>query len=71
MKRLLYIYKLVWEAKPGILLALSATSILGGVLPVLGSVITKLVIDALSDAYAGTLDRGFTFIIGILIFQMI
>lgn len=71
MKRLLYIYKLVWEAKPGILAALSATSILGGVLPVLGSVITKLVIDALSDAYAGTLDRGFTFIIGILIFQMI
>lgn len=70
LRRLLYIYKLVWEAKPGILLALSITSVFSGILPVVGSWVTKLIIDALTDAYAGTLDGGFQFIIGLLIFQM-
>ena len=68
--RLVYIYKLVWEAKPGILLALSLTSIFSGVLPVVGSWITKLVIDALTEASNGALSGGFQFIIGLLIFQM-
>lgn len=69
MFRLLYIFRLVWEAKPGILIALSLTSVFTGVLPVVGSWITKLLIDALTMASEGTLDGGFQFIIGLLIFQ--
>lgn len=68
-KRLLYIYKLVWETKPGIVVSLFLTSVLCGVLPVAGSVITKLVIDALSTPE--TLNGGFAFVVGILIFQMV
>lgn len=70
LNRLLYIFKLVWEAKPGILIALSLTSIFSGILPVIGSWVTKLLIDALTVASEGTLDGGFQFIIGLLIFQM-
>ncbi len=70
MSRLLYIYKLVWDAKPIILLGLSIISVVSGVLPVIGSWVTKLIIDALTEAYAGELSGGFEFVIGLLIFQM-
>ena len=51
--RLFYIFRLVWEAKPWILFVMVGHSILNGVLPVVGAVIGKYVLDALAEVVKG------------------
>ena len=68
--RLFYIFRLVWEAKPFLLFLMSANSILNGVMPVVGALIAKELINALVDtAVKGQGD--FSHIVSILVFQFI
>lgn len=52
-KRLLYIYKLVWDARPWILLVMAFMAIFNGVSPVIQAYIGKLFIDELALAAMG------------------
>ncbi len=49
--RYAYIFKLVWEASPLTLFAMSISSILTGIFPVLGAYITKKIIDSITIAF--------------------
>lgn len=51
--RMFYIIKLVWEASPHILFVLSIMTIFKGVIPVIGSLIAKEILNYLSKAYIG------------------
>ncbi len=66
-KRLFYIFRLVWETRPWILFVMCILSVLSGVLPIVSSLISKHLINALVDAAAGTLETGFTLILTLLI----
>ena len=48
LKRLFYIYKLVWEAKKSMLLAMSFMALIDGVLPVAGAAISAALINTLA-----------------------
>lgn len=48
LKRLFYIYKLVWEAKKSMLLAMSFMALIDGVLPVVGAAISAALINTLA-----------------------
>lgn len=49
LTRLFYIISLVWETAPGLFIAMIALCILEGVLPVVGSYITKFLLDGVAD----------------------
>lgn len=51
--RLLYIFRLVWDAKPWILFVMILNSVLSGVLPLAGALIGKYVLDALAQVIRG------------------
>ena len=69
--RLFYIFKLVWEAKPWILFLMMGYSLISGVLPVIGALISKELINALVSTVAtdtaGTVE--FSSILKLMIFQ--
>ncbi len=69
--RLFYIFKLVWEAKPWILFLMMGYSLISGVLPVIGALISKELINALVSTVAadtaGTVQ--FSSIMKLMIFQ--
>ena len=68
--RLFYIFRLVWEAKPFLLFLMSANAILNGVLPVVGALIAKELINSLVDtAVKGQGD--FSHVVSILVFQFV
>ena len=69
--RLFYIFKLVWEAKPWILFLMMGYSLISGVLPVIGALISKELINALvSTVAADTAGSGqFSSILRLMIFQ--
>ena len=67
-KRMLYILKLVWEASPGILFLMAFMSVFNGVMPVVGSLIGKELLNRLAQAYSGQLTT-FRVIWTLLIFQ--
>ncbi len=52
-KRLLYIFRLVWETDPRILFGLMMITVFKGVLPVVGSLITQRVLNELQSGYQG------------------
>lgn len=68
-KRLLYIYKLVWDARPWILLVMAFMAVFNGVSPVLQAYIGKLFIDELARAAMG---EGLSFwnLGGLLVLQI-
>ena len=66
-KRLFYIFKLVWETRPWILFFMCTMSILSGVLPIISALISKNLINALVDAASGTLEKGFSVILSLLV----
>lgn len=68
LKRMLYIVKLVWEASPIILFVMTFMSVFNGVMPVLGSLINKELLNRLAAAYGGQLE-SFQIIVSVLIFQ--
>lgn len=67
-KRMLYILKLVWEASPGILFLMAFMSVFNGVMPVVGSLIGKELLNRLAQAYGGQLTT-FRVIWTLLVFQ--
>ena len=68
-KRLLYIYKLVWDARPWILLVMAIMAIFNGISPVIQAYIGKLFIDELARAAIG---EGLSFwnLGGLLVLQI-
>ncbi|MBS5725990.1 MAG: hypothetical protein KHW59_09500, partial [Clostridiales bacterium] len=50
-RRLFYIFRLVWEAKPWILPVMLLYCLISGVLPVLGSFINAGILNDLAEAY--------------------
>ncbi len=66
--RLFYIFRLVWEAKPWILFLMMANSVINGILPVIGALISKELINALVDT-AVKREGDFSAIMKLLIFQ--
>ena len=54
--RMFYILKLVWEANKAILFVMSFMTVFNGVMPVIGSLIGKEVLNDLSRAYGGELN---------------
>lgn len=56
--RLFYIFRLVWETSPWILIFLMFMALWNGVIPVIGSLIGKEVLNALADAYISITTGG-------------
>ena len=65
--RLFYIYSLVWETKPMILVFMMLIAVLNGVLPVAGAYISKLLINAL----IGSTAEGFNLVAKLMIIQFV
>ena len=63
--RLFYIYSLVWETRPWMLFVMLFMSVFNGVMPLLGAVISRNLINALIDAK----NQDFQTILHLLIFQ--
>lgn len=53
--RMLYIIRLVWETNRGIMFMMAFMTLFNGVMPVIGSLINKELLNRLSQAYAGAL----------------
>ncbi|MDF2685920.1 MAG: HlyB/MsbA family transporter [Clostridia bacterium] len=70
MHRLIYIYKLVWEARPWILLLLSFMAVFNGISPIAGAYIHKLLLDKLTMAAFGELEGTFWQLGGLLVLQL-
>ena len=66
--RMLYILKLVWEASPGILFLMAFMAVFNGVMPVVGSLIGKELLNRLAQAYNGQLTT-FRVVWTLLVFQ--
>jgi len=67
-ERMFYIVKLVWEASPSILFVMSFMTLFNGIMPVIGSLIGKEILNNLARAYNNEL-TSFTIIATLLIFQ--
>lgn len=68
-KRLLYIYKLVWETRPWILFVMLAIAVFEGIMPIVGALISKDLLNAIVDGITNKAENGFNAIIYLLILQ--
>lgn len=68
--RLFYIFRLVWEAKPSLLFLMTANSVVNGVLPVVGALISKELINSLVTI-AVKREGEFSSIAGLLVLQFV
>lgn len=68
--RLFYIFRLVWEAKPSLLFLMTANSVVNGVLPVVGALISKELINSLVTI-AVKQEGEFSSIAGLLVLQFV
>ena len=64
--RLFYIFKLVWEAKPSILFVMIFMSVFNGVMPLVGALIGKELLNILAKAFTGQIDSFNVIIIWIV-----
>lgn len=69
-KRLFYIYTLVWDARPWILLVMAFMAIFNGFSPIISAYIAKLLLDKLVLAATGDLGSDFWQLGGLLVFQL-
>ena len=67
-ERLFYIVKLVWEASPVILFVMVFMAVFNGVMPIVGSLISKNLLNYLADYYGG-IDAATAMIITVLVVQ--
>lgn len=67
ISRYAYIFKLVWEASPAILIIMSIVSLLNGLFPILGAYITSQLLNEIVEAF--NLAQASTNTAGNLIFQ--
>jgi len=70
LEKIFYIVKLVWEASPAILFVLVFMTLFNGVMPVIGSIIGKEILNNLAKAYNNQLST-FQIITTLLILQFI
>lgn len=70
VRRLMYIFKLVWEARPWILLLMIFMSVFNGFSPVLGAYISAQMLNTLAMAAMGQLAGGFGVLVGWLVLQL-
>lgn len=71
-KRLLYIFELVWEAKPAVLFVMIVYCIVSGAMPVIGAYINAGILNSLADAYTsatGGEPVAFRAIVGLLVLK--
>ncbi len=68
LQRLFYIYALVWEASPFVLFVMMFMAVFNGVMPVIGALISKELINLLAKAYSKEI-TDFSVIITVLIMQ--
>ncbi len=68
-KRLLYIYKLVWETRPWILFAMLTIAVLQGVTPIIGALINKELLNSIGYAIMEKPENGFQSIVILLVVQ--
>ncbi len=64
--RLIYIFRLVWEAKPWILFAMMFMAVFNGVMPILGAMISAEVLNSLAEAYSIATSGGEVIFKGIM-----
>ena len=72
--RLFYIFALVWEANPFILISMILVSVLSGIIPVLGALVGRELLNELSIAYTSfTQNVAYSFspILDLIILQML
>ena len=67
-QRLFYIYALVWEASPFVLFVMLFMAVFNGVMPVIGALISKELINLLAKAYSKEI-TDFSVIITVLVMQ--
>lgn len=68
-KRLFYIYKLVWETRPWILFVMLAIAVFEGIMPIVGALISKDLLNAIVDGVTNKAENGFNAIMYLLILQ--
>lgn len=68
--RMFYIIRLVWEANRGIMFMMAFMTLFNGVMPVIGSIISKEILNSLSQAY-GSAMTSFRIITVLLIAQFV
>lgn len=56
IKRLVYIYKLVWDARPALMFVLAFMAVFNGVQSIIGAYISKMLLDGLQLAVQGQLE---------------
>ena len=56
IKRLVYIYKLVWDARPALMFILAFMAVFNGVQSIIGAYISKMLLDGLQLAVQGQLE---------------
>ena len=64
--RLLYIFRLAWEAKPVLLILMVCMALLGGVLPVVGSYISAHLLNCLAGLFTGQRTLGAAQLAGVI-----
>lgn len=69
-ERMFYIVKLVWEANRGIMFIMAFMTLFNGIMPVIGSLISKEILNNLAKAYGAEL-RSFQIIAVLLIAQFV
>ena len=69
-ERMFYIVKLVWEANRGIMFVMAFMTLFNGAMPVIGSLISKEILNRLAQAYQGEL-TSFQIIATLLIAQFV
>ena len=70
-KRLFYIYKLVWETRPWILFVMLAISVFEGIMPIIGALISKDLLNAIVDGVTNKAPNSFSAITYLLILQFV
>lgn len=70
-KRLFYIYKLVWETRPWILFVMLAIAIFEGIMPIVGALISKDLLNAIVDGVTNQAENSFNAILYLLILQFV
>jgi ABC-type multidrug transport system fused ATPase/permease subunit len=69
--RLVYIVMLVWEAKPSLLFTMMFMAIFNGIMPVIGALISKDLINALADAIVQLVQTGEAVAFSVILFPLV
>ena len=71
ISRYAYIFKLVWEASPAILIVMSLASLFNGLFPILGAYVTSQLLNEIVEAYTCAQGLAATGMAGNLVFEQV